>query len=134
MSILFVFFPHFHFLGGIFGGAGVLLLCCYFLPTLVALMRKRANTGAIFILNFFLGWTFIGWIVSLIWAVAGDAPPQQVVVTNTVTTEKKATIPTIRPTPAATDKLNQLRQLKDLLDEGALTQEEFNQQKARILN
>ena len=50
------------------------LLCItiYLLPTGVAVIRKRTNTMAIFVLNFFLGWTLIGWVVSLIWAVATD--------------------------------------------------------------
>jgi hypothetical protein len=25
-------------------------------------------------LNFFLGWTMIGWVVALVWAVKADAP------------------------------------------------------------
>lgn len=40
----------------------------YFLPTIVALNKKRSNTSAIFVLNFFLGWTFIAWVVALTWA------------------------------------------------------------------
>ncbi|MFC1846897.1 superinfection immunity protein [Chloroflexota bacterium] len=48
----------------------ILSLAFYFLPTIIALIRKQPNTLAIFLLNFFLGWTFIGWVVSLIWAVA----------------------------------------------------------------
>ena len=42
----------------------------YLLPTAIAVGRKRANTGAIFVLNLFLGWTIIGWVVALTWAVA----------------------------------------------------------------
>lgn len=41
----------------------------YFLPTLIAMARHNVNTLAIFLLNFFTGWTFVGWIASLIWAV-----------------------------------------------------------------
>ena len=44
----------------------------YFLPTIVASSNKKKNTGAIFILNLFLGWTFLGWIIALIWAVTVD--------------------------------------------------------------
>ena len=29
---------------------------------------------AILLLNFFLGWTMIGWIVALVWAVKTDVP------------------------------------------------------------
>ena len=42
----------------------------YFLPTLVAISRQSARTRTILILNLFLGWTVIGWLVSLVWAFA----------------------------------------------------------------
>ena len=41
----------------------------YFLPFAVAFNRKRANTGAIFALNLFLGWSLIGWVLALVWAL-----------------------------------------------------------------
>lgn len=37
----------------------------YLLPTLVAALRDHHNTGMIAVLNFFLGWTFLGWVISL---------------------------------------------------------------------
>jgi hypothetical protein len=40
----------------------------YFLPTIVAVCRKKKNAGAIFVLNLFLGLTFIAWVVALVWA------------------------------------------------------------------
>ena len=42
----------------------------YFLPSIIG-HRKRGFTG-IFLVNFFLGWTVIGWFVALIWACASD--------------------------------------------------------------
>jgi hypothetical protein len=44
----------------------------YLLPFAVAVGRGRTNTPAIFILNLFLGWTLIGWIIALVWACAHD--------------------------------------------------------------
>jgi hypothetical protein len=41
----------------------------YFLPTITANWRQHKNADAILILNLFLGWTVIGWIIALIWAV-----------------------------------------------------------------
>ena len=46
-----------------------LLSLFYFLPFAIAFNRKRANTGAIFALNLFLGWSLIGWVVTLVWAL-----------------------------------------------------------------
>jgi hypothetical protein len=42
----------------------------YFIPSLVA-MKKR-NFAAILLLNIFLGWTFVGWVVALVWAATKD--------------------------------------------------------------
>jgi len=43
-------------------------ICFYFLPAIVASHRKHKNATAIFLTNLFLGWTFIGWVVALVWA------------------------------------------------------------------
>jgi hypothetical protein len=52
----------------------------YFLPTILAVAKKKSNAVAIGCLNFFLGWTFLGWIVSLIWALSNPQKPQVIVV------------------------------------------------------
>jgi hypothetical protein len=41
----------------------------YFLPFLIAFIRSHIDSLAIFVLNLFLGWTFFGWVVALVWAV-----------------------------------------------------------------
>lgn len=51
--------------------AGFLLMVLavlYALPTLVAWSRKVNNLGQIALLNILAGWTFIGWIVAIVWA------------------------------------------------------------------
>jgi hypothetical protein len=51
------------------GGAAVILVVImigfYFLPTIVAVARKVTNQGSVAVINFFLGWTLIGWVVAL---------------------------------------------------------------------
>lgn len=44
---------------------GIVGLFLYFLPFIIALSRGHHQTGMIFILNLFLGWTFLGWVVAL---------------------------------------------------------------------
>jgi hypothetical protein len=44
----------------------------HFLPTIVALLRHSRHTGAIFLINLFLGWTVIGWVVALVWAATSQ--------------------------------------------------------------
>ncbi len=46
----------------------IFFLMIYFAPFLVASNNAHPQTGAIFVLNFFGGWTFIGWLVALVWA------------------------------------------------------------------
>ena len=47
-------------------------LAIYFLPIIVAVARKKQKLLGIVLLNIFLGWTFIGWIIALIWAFSAD--------------------------------------------------------------
>jgi hypothetical protein len=49
----------------------------FFLPTIIAVSRNH-NALAIFLLNFFLGWTVIGWFWALIWSVTDKARIQYV--------------------------------------------------------
>jgi len=66
-------------------GAGIVLfmLAIYFLPWIVANHRRHHNQAALFCLNLLLGWTLIGWIVGLVWALSR---PPIVVVQGTTST------------------------------------------------
>jgi hypothetical protein len=60
--------------GSVAGGIGglvivLLAIVCYFIPTIVALMRDVPNSGSVAVINFFLGWTFLGWVVALAMAM-----------------------------------------------------------------
>jgi len=46
----------------------------YFLPSIIALVRSKRDITGIVLLNFFLGWTMIGWVVALVWAAKADVP------------------------------------------------------------
>jgi len=46
------------------------VLSVYMLPTGIAMLRNKHNKMSIFALNLFLGWTFIGWVVALVWGIA----------------------------------------------------------------
>lgn len=50
----------------------VLPLLVYFLPSFVAFARRHRQRVAIFLLNFLLGWTILGWIIALVWAATTD--------------------------------------------------------------
>jgi hypothetical protein len=61
-----------------FGGLIVLgiLVGLYFLPTIIAANRKVSSVGSIAVINTFLGWTLIGWVVALAMAVR-TVPPSE---------------------------------------------------------
>jgi hypothetical protein len=44
----------------------------YFLPIIIAAIRRSKNLVGIVLLNVLGGWTGIGWIIALIWACAGE--------------------------------------------------------------
>lgn len=46
----------------------------YFLPTIIALIKSKRDAVAILLLNLFLGWSVIGWIIALVWAAKQDVP------------------------------------------------------------
>lgn len=64
MSYAAMFFLHFI-------GVGFVM---YFLPSIIAFARSKRDIVGIILLNFFLGWTVIGWVVALVWAAKTDVP------------------------------------------------------------
>ncbi len=57
-TLTFIFAPNF---------VGLVLL--YFLPSLIAARNGNKHQNKIFLTNLFFGWTILGWIGCLIWAV-----------------------------------------------------------------
>ena len=50
----------------------LILTLLYFLPSIIG-KHKRDALG-IFLVNLFLGWTLVGWVVAFLWACASDRP------------------------------------------------------------
>lgn len=50
----------------------VVLIVVYFVPLMIAVRRDMVKVNGVAVLNLLLGWTLLGWIVALVWAVAGD--------------------------------------------------------------
>src|SRR3989441_11431044 len=53
------------------------LVLMYFVPALIALIARRKNARAGMEFNFLLGWTIIGWVVSLVLAWMPDESKSQ---------------------------------------------------------
>ena len=63
-------------------GAGILvaiLLILYFLPSFIGYSRRHPSCHAILALNILLGWTLLGWVVAIVWALKSHKSQVQVV-------------------------------------------------------
>ncbi len=62
----------------------------YFFPTFIASYRKHVNGTSIFLVNLFLGWTFFGWVVALVWAYSANTekPAGKASVVNVVSGDR----------------------------------------------
>jgi hypothetical protein len=52
----------------------------YFIPGIIAQVRHVPNARSVWIINIFLGWTFVSWIVALAMAARSQLPAQQVII------------------------------------------------------
>ncbi|MFD2755691.1 superinfection immunity protein [Comamonas terrae] len=102
----------------------------YLLPTYEAWKRQQPNMTPTVLVNIFLGWTLIGWVAAMVMAYKSTEPQKVELVYN-------EPAPTYTPAPAQPASkpsiADELSKLADLKQQGLLTEEEFNQQKARLL-
>lgn len=49
----------------------------YFIPIVIAYVRKHNNFIAISLMTIFTGWTFLGWMASLLWSLNSDTAKVQ---------------------------------------------------------
>ncbi len=89
----------------------------YFIPAFIANSRKKTNAGAIFALNLFLGWSLIGWVIALVWALSN----QQIIINSNNVQNNSSNI-------------DQLTKLYELHEKGIITKEEFTTQKNKLLS
>lgn len=120
----------------------ILLIAFYFLPTIIAANRHHPNSVAIFCINLFLGWSLIGWVVALVWAVSAMNETQQTI--QIINPGGQRDIQTQPVGPAAskepvttdtnTNVADELLKLHQLKEKGVITEAEFQEQKALVLN
>jgi Superinfection immunity protein/Short C-terminal domain len=100
------------------------LLLIYFIPSIIVWGKRQSDS--VIALNLLLGWTILGWIVALVWALNNTPTPVVKVINNPPS-----------PNPASTSKTSiadELAKLRDLRDQGILTPEEFERQKNNLLS
>lgn len=49
----------------------IAVLVFYFLPTIIAIARGAQSALPIALLNIIGGWTLVGWLAAMVWAVMG---------------------------------------------------------------
>lgn len=75
----------------------------YFLPSYIAHKRKHPSFGAILVINLLFGWTLLGWVGSLIWALSSPPATPNVQIYNI---PPSSTSPSSAPPPASGSGLN----------------------------
>lgn len=83
----------------------------YVAPSIIALKRKIRNKEILVVLNLIFGWTLAGWVGCLIYSLVEK--------NNDTTLEN--------------NKYTKIIRLQELKDRGALTEEEFANEKAKLL-
>ncbi len=89
----------------------------YLIPLIIAYKRDHEYVALIALINIFFGWTAIGWVGTLIWAIVG----------TTKGDIKESSAPRM-------DVADEIKKLNDLKNDGALTSEEFDMKKQQLLN
>jgi len=56
------------------GMVAIVVMLVYFAPSIVADRRGRRNVLLLALMNALLGWTIVGWLVTLYWAFHRDSP------------------------------------------------------------
>jgi T4 superinfection immunity protein len=70
------------------GGVVILILlfligvAIWWIPGFIASARKHHNCVSIWLVTLFLGWSFIGWVIALVWAFSNPSPAQPIVIHN----------------------------------------------------
>ena len=54
---------------------GCLIVAAYFVPTIIAALRRHPNWQGILLVNLLLGWTYVGWIGALVWSLYHKRAP-----------------------------------------------------------
>ena len=128
------------FLLGVRFGRGTILTLSivfglYFLPSIVASRRAMANKNSVFVINLFLGWTFIGWIIALSMAV-GQAKSNKPVVQPALKPPPNppASRSMADPSLARLQSLHRLAVLDELREAGTVTEDEYAAKRQKIFD
>jgi|ERR1700694_2623953 len=98
-------------------------IAIYFIPAIVAIVGRHQKWILITLINLMFGWTVIGWFIAL-GLLATRRRPEQA---------PRQPISSAPWAPQDNSRVAQLQKLAALRDSGALTEEEFAAEKAKLL-
>lgn len=109
----------------------------YFAPALLALARGAAHVGGVFVVNLFLGWTLVGWVAALAWAVSsaratnGSAGDElRALAAGLAETAERARA-NARPTRASAEA--ETNRLRERLEDAPLTSRELTDEQEELV-
>jgi hypothetical protein len=70
-----------------------IVLALYFLPWIIANHRHHPQQTPIFALNLLLGWTLIGWVIAIVWALTAFPVPKRPASYAELSTEERLPCP-----------------------------------------
>ena len=110
----------------------IFCILIYFLPAIVGC--KKQNAYSIFLLNLFLGFTVVGWVVALVWAYTKDPEPKTIVInSDSKSTSQKASDASDIIVEKKRGLYKDLESIKSLFDQNIISEEAYNQQRDSLL-
>ncbi len=138
--------------GLLFGGGVAFLL----LPSIIARNKMHEHRKWIYLVNIIFGSTGIGWIISMLWAMEIIRLPKKKEITGTIREgvgtddvistisqqgekissaiiNSKESVTNSNPETSEFAQLEKIKKLHELYSSGAITQVEYNKEKAKLL-
>jgi hypothetical protein len=138
--------------GLLYGGA----VAFFLLPSIIARNKSHEHRKWIYLVNIIFGSTGIGWIISLLWAMEIIRLPKKKEITGTIREgvgtddvistisqhgekissaiiDSKESVTNSNPETSEFAQLEKIKKLHELHSLGAITQEEYNKEKAKLL-
>ena len=115
------------------GIACLLGLLFYFLPWFVASNRNHVNSGMIGFLNLVFGWTILGWILLMLWAIFGESRNSHTSQNINVNLDGLTSYKSPQADGSPISSADELTKLSGLLDKGLITKAEFDKMKSRFI-
>lgn len=120
-----------HFIG--IALIGIIVLYIYFWPTRIAFKNNNPFKGIVLLVNLFFGWTFVVWFILLIYVYF---PKEKTILdplidpSGTMSAKKYGN--RINDLKTSSNKITSMKQLYELKQMGAITEQEFQEHRNHL--